>query len=160
MRRVFLAFVTASLATPAVAQAFVVLGENSGGRQILVDVTSLKTSPPIFGMRDFTATQVFVEMRNSAGRGSVERVRYSFDCKARTVATLMYARTVNGRRSHDWVGADVALKYDPVAPGTLVEQAMVYACSGGKFPVRPVVPTSPETPDNTADSEERVGDGG
>lgn len=159
MKRVCLAFLIASLPAPAFAQALVVLGENSGGRQILVDVTSLKTSPPVFGLRDFTATQIFVEMRNSAGRGSVERVRYSFDCKAREVATLAYTRTVNGRRSHDWTGADVALKYEPVAPGTLVEQAMAYACSGGKFPVRPVMPTAPAATDNAADSEEKDDDG-
>lgn len=159
MRRIGAALLLISLASPGFAQALVVLGENAGGRQILVDVTSLRTSPPIFGLRDFTATQVFVEMRNSAGRGSVERVRYSFDCKSRTIATLAYARTVNGRRSHDWVGADIALKYEPVAPGSLVEQAMAYACSGGKFPVRPVVPAITDGSDSGANTEEKDGDG-
>lgn len=159
MKRVCAAFLLAGLASPAAAQALVVLGENSGGRQILVDVTSLKASPPVFGLRDFPAMQVFVEMRNSAGRGSVERVRYSFDCPRRTLATLNYARTVNGRKSHDWVGADVAMKYEPVAPGTLVEQAMVYACNGGKLPQRPVMPAT-GTPDAPTDAEEKEGDGG
>lgn len=134
------------LGAAAQAQALVVLGENAGGRQILVDVTSLKASPPISGARTFTAMQVFVEMRNSAGRGSVEQVRYSFGCANRTVATIHYAKTVNGRMTHDWTGADNSLKYDPVAPGTLVEQAMTYACNGGKFPVRPVAPPTRNEP--------------
>jgi hypothetical protein len=158
MTRLALPLILASLAAPAFGQALVVLGENEGGRQILVDVTSLKASAPVFGLRDFTAMQVFVEMRNGAGRGSVERVRYSFDCPRRTMATLTYARTVNGKKSHDWVGADVAMKYDPVAPGTLVEQAMIYACNGGKLPKRPAMPATGTT-DAPADAEEKDGDG-
>lgn len=160
MIRAALPLFLVSMAAPAFAQALVVLGENAGGRQILVDVTSLKPSAPIFGLRDFPAMQVYVEMRNGAGRGSVERVRYSFDCARRTLATLTYARTVNGRRSHDWVGADVALKYEPVATGSLVEQAMIYACNGGKFPKRPALPALSGNPDPTADAEEKEGDGG
>jgi hypothetical protein len=160
MKRVAITLIFASLAAPAFSQALVVLGENEGGRQILVDVTSLKPSAPVFGLRDFAVMQVFVEMRNSAGRGSVERVRYSFDCARRTLATLTYARTVNGRRSHDWVGADVAMKYEPVASGSLVEQALIYACNGGKLPQRPALPTLSVNPDPTADAEEKDGDGG
>lgn len=158
MRLALLAPVLASIAAPALAQALVVLGENEGGRQILVDVTSLKASAPVYGYRDFTAMQVYVEMRSNAGRGSVERVRYSFDCRSRTIATLTYYRAVNGRKSHDWVGADIASKYEPVAPGSLVEQAMIYACNGGKLPKRPVVPTAPASGD-PADAEEKDGDG-
>lgn len=160
MKRAALTLFLAGMAEPAFGQALVVLGENEGGRQILVDVTSLKPSAPIFGLRDFPVMQLFVEMRNSAGRGSVERVRYSFDCARRTLATLTYARTVNGRRSHDWVGADVAMKYEPVAAGSLVEQAMIYACNGGKFPKRPPLPPLSGNPDPNADAEDREGDGG
>ena len=40
MRRSLLAPMLAGFAAPALAQALVVLGENEGGRQILVDVTS------------------------------------------------------------------------------------------------------------------------
>ena len=160
MKRAALTLFLASFPTTAFAQALVVLGENEGGRQILVDVTSLKPSAPIFGLRDFPAMQVFVEMRSSAGRGSVERVRYSFDCARRTLATLTYARTVNGRRSHDWAGADVAMKYEPVAAGSLIEQAMIYACNGGKFPTRPPMPSLSGNPDPNADNEDKDGDGG
>ena len=160
MRRSLLAPMLAGFAAPALAQALVVLGENEGGRQILVDVTSLRSSPPVYGMRDFTAMQVSVEMRSTAGRGSVERVRYSFDCRNRTLATLTYYRAVNGRKSHDWVGADIASKYDPVAAGSLVEQAMIYACNGGRLPSRPVMPAAPATSDAAAENEEKGGDGG
>lgn len=160
MRLALLAPILGSIAAPSFAQALVVLGENDSGRQILVDVTSLRASPPVFGMRDFTAMQVSVEMRSAAGRGSLERVRYSFDCRSRTLATLTYFRAVNGRKSHDWVGADIASKYDPVAPGSLVEQAMTYACNGGKLPRRPVMPTAPAGSDAPADTEEKDGDGG
>ena len=159
MRLALLAPVLAGFAAPAFAQALVVLGENASGRQILVDVTSLKPSPPVVGLRDFPAMQVFVEMRSNAGRGSVERVRYSFDCGSRRLATLTYYRAVNGRKSHDWVGADIESKYEPVAPGSLVEQAMTYACNGGKLPARPVAPTAPASTDAAADSEEKDGDG-
>ncbi|MFM5914046.1 MAG: surface-adhesin E family protein [Chakrabartia godavariana] len=159
MRRALLAPVLASLAAPAFAQALVVLGENESGRQILVDVTSLRASPPVYGSRDFTAMQVYVEMRSPAGRGSVERVRYSFDCRNRTLATLTYYRVVNGRKSHDWIGADIASKYEPVAPGSLVEQAMIYACNGGKLPKRPVTPALPGGTDTGTDGDEKDGDG-
>ena len=158
MMRRWMATLIVGLGAAAQAQALVVLGENAGGRQILVDVTSLKASPPISGARNFTAMQVFVEMRNSAGRGSVEQVRYSFSCPARTVATIHYAKTVNGRMTHNWDGADNSLKYDPVAPGTLVEQAMTYACNGGKLPVRPVLPAPGA--DAPTDSDDKEGDGG
>jgi len=160
MKRAALSLFLAGLTAPAFGQALVVLGENAGGRQILVDVTSLKPSAPIFGLRDFPAMQVYVEMRNGAGRGSVERVRYSFDCARHTLATLTYARTVNGRKSHDWVGADVALKYEAVAAGSLVEQAMMYACHGGQFPKRPALPALSVNPDPGTEAEDKDGDGG
>lgn len=160
MKRLAAAALLACFPAPAFAQAFVVLGENEGGRRILVDVTSLKAVAPIPGMRSFSAMQLFVEMRSAAGRGSVERVRYSFDCDRRTLATLTYARTVNGRRSHDWTGADVASKYEPVAPGSLVEQALTYACNGGKLPTRPVTPSTPGNTDATAEDKDKGGDGG
>lgn len=158
MMRHWIASLVFGLGAAAQAQALVVLGENAGGRQILVDVTSLKASPPISGARNFTAMQLFVEMRNAAGRGSVEQVRYSFSCSARTVATIHYAKTVNGHMTHNWDGADNSLKYDPVAPGTLVEQAMTYACNGGKLPVRPAVPAAGIG--STTDGEDKDGDGG
>jgi hypothetical protein len=153
------ALLLVGLAAPAFAQALVVLGENEGGRQILVDVTSLKASPPVFGLRDFPAMQVYVEMRNAAGRGSVERARYSFDCRNRSAATLVYFRAVNGRKSHDWVGADIASKYEPVASSSLIDQAMTYACNGGKLPQRPVMPTAPASGDPATESDDKEGDG-
>ena len=146
------AVMLAGLASPASAQALVVLGENASGRQILVDVTSLAPSAPIYDLRDFPAMQVTVELRSSAGKGSVERVRYSFNCAAKSMATLAYQRIAGGKQSHDWKGADIALKYDSVGAGTLVEMAMTYACNGGKLPKKPVQPTVPGSGE-TNDSE-------
>ena len=87
MRLALLAPVLAGFAAPAFAQALVVLGENASGRQILVDVTSLSSSAPIFSLRDFPAMQVTAELRSSAGKGSVERapgmnlIPFSYRCQ-------------------------------------------------------------------------------
>ena len=158
MKAALFGLIVAGLAAPASAQALVVLGENSGGRQILVDVTSLSSSAPIFSLRDFHAMQVTAELRSSAGKGSVERVRYSFNCTAKSMATLAYQRIAGGKQSHDWKGADIALKYDPVGPGTLAEMAMTYACNGGKLPKKPVQPTVPVTGDTNDSDAARDGD--
>lgn len=138
---------------PTADTQLILLGENAGGRQILVDPTSLKIMPPLVGMRSFPTTQLFVEMRGPGTKGSVERVRYSFNCRARSSAALHYFRSVSGRKSHDWRGADVSFRYQPVASGTLVGMAMTYACSGGKLPVRPPNPAA------VPDSEPKDDDG-
>ncbi len=130
-------------AQPQWPRPLILLGESSGGRQILVDVSSLKTLPPLRGMRDFAVAQLYVEMRGPGTKGSVERVRYSFHCRARSVAALNYARFMGGKKSHDWQGADYAPKYERVRPGTLVDMAMTYACSGGKLPKIPPKPALP-----------------
>ncbi|MEY3704421.1 MAG: hypothetical protein RLZZ561_2041 [Pseudomonadota bacterium] len=142
-------------AQPQWPRPLIYLGESSGGRQILVDVSSLKTAPPLRGLRDFPVAQVFVEMRGPGAKGSVERVRYSFNCRARSVAALNYARFVSGKKSHDWQGADYAPKYERVSSGTLVEMAMTYACSGGKLPKTPPKPALPGSDTLASD-----GDGG
>jgi hypothetical protein len=149
-----------SIAPPPSAEAqwprpLVLLGESSGGRQILVDVSSLKTAPPLRGLRDFAVAQVYVEMRGPGTKGSVERVRYSFNCRARSVAALNYARFAGGKKSHDWKGADYAPKYERVSAGTLVDMAMTYACSGGKLPTIPPKPALPGSETLASD-----GDGG
>lgn len=115
-------------------EALILLGENAAGRQIYIDPASLKPLPLIAAGRPFPAMQLLVVMRGPANKGSVERVRYGFSCRARTAAALTYYRTMNGVKSHDWRGADIASKYKPVEPGGLVEMALIYACNGGKLP--------------------------
>ena len=149
------AIVPPPTAQPQWPRPLVLLGESSGGRQILVDVSSLKTAPPLRGLRDFAVAQVYVEMRGPGTKGSLERVRYSFNCRARSVAALNYARFVGGKKSHDWQGADYAPKYERVSAGTLVDMAMTYACSGGKLPK---IPPKPALPGSDALASD--GDGG
>ena len=149
------AIVPPPTAQPQWPRPLVLLGESSGGRQILVDVSSLKTAPPLRGLRDFAVAQVYVEMRGPGTKGSLERVRYSFNCRARSVAALNYARFGGGKKSHDWQGADYAPKYERVSAGTLVEMAMTYACSGGKLPKTPPKPALPGSDALASD-----GDGG
>jgi hypothetical protein len=120
-------------AQPQWPRPLTLLGQSSGGRQLLVDVGSLKTAPPLRGLRDFAAAQIYVEMRGPGTKAAVERVRYSFHCRARSVAALNYVRFDGGTKSQDWQGADYAPKYEYVSPGTLVDMAMTYACSGGKL---------------------------
>jgi hypothetical protein len=124
---------------PVAAQApnMVLIGQSAGGRQIFVDPTGLKTLPPLLGLRDFPVAQLSVEMRGPGTKGSIEQVRYSFNCKARSAVALQYQRTAAGKLSHNWRGADLAAKYEVIAPGTLVDMALSFACSGGKLPVRP-----------------------
>lgn len=125
----------------AQAQAMILISTSPSGRELLVDRSSLKTVPPRAGYRSFAAAQVRAEIRSPGGRRSgrvTERVHYSFNCTQRTVATLAYYRgDASGRRSHDWTAADYSTRYDPVKPGTAVEIAMAYACSGGKLPLPP-----------------------
>ena len=126
---------------PVAAQALVLISTNSAGRELHVDRASLRSVPPRSGYRSFAAVQLRAEIRSPGGRRgmSIERATYSFDCRARTVATLAYYRgDASGRRSHDWQAADYSTRYEGVKPGTLVETAMIYACSGGKLPLPPV----------------------
>lgn len=146
-----------AMSVPAQAQGLVLVLSNAAGRELLVDPFSLKTLGPQSDLRRFPAVELYVEMRSPGGRrtGAVtERVRYHFNCTAGTVNTISYYRGfANGTRSHDWRGADWADRYEPVKPGTLTEQAMAYACSGGKLPVAPT-PEAPETtPKDDPDGE-------
>jgi len=141
-------------AQPQWPRPLTLLGQSSSGRELLVDVSSLQTAPPLRGMRDFAAVQVYVEMRGPGTKASVERVRYSFHCRARSVAALNYARFVGGKKSHDWKGADYAPKYERVSAGTLVDMAMTYACSGGKLPKTPPKPALPGSDGLASDGDE------
>ena len=144
---------TISPALPTAPESLVLLGENSAGRQIFIDPGSLKSLPATANRRPFPAVQLFVVMRGPANKGSVERVRYSFSCRARTAAALSYFRTLNGIKSHDWRGADVPLKYQPVAPGGLVEMALLYACNGGKLPENRLKPAPSGSEEETKEED-------
>lgn len=142
-----------SPALPTATDALILLGENTAGRQIFIDPASLKSLPAMANRRPFPTMQLFVVMRGPANKGSVERVRYSFSCRARTAAALSYYRTLNGIKSHDWRGADMPLKYQPVAPGGLVEMALTYACNGGKLPEKQVKPAPARQEDEAKDED-------
>lgn len=131
---VLLAPISAALPTHAAAEAGLRLGKNANGREVFVDPQTLKTLPPLRGARTFGVTQIFVVMQGPSAKDSTERVRYNFNCAARTAATITYYRTLKGQRTHDWRGADIKMKYYPVERGGLVELALGYACSGGKMP--------------------------
>lgn len=152
----FLFLVTASAQTIPMGDGLVLLGENAAGRQIFIDPASLKPLPLLSTGRTFPAMQLLVVMRGPANKGSVERVRYGFSCRARTAAALNYFRTMNGVKSHDWRGADVAMKYKPVEPGGLVEMALTYACNGGKLPPQRLRP-APSRSDEEAKDEDGGG---
>lgn len=142
----FIGLAGASLAS-AQAPTMVLIGQSAGGRQIFVDPASLAPQPPIPARRNFPAVQLAVEMRGPGTKGSVEQVRYSFNCTGRSAAALHYQRTLAGKQSHNWRGADLAGKYEVIAPGTLVDMALSFACSGGKLPVRPKLsPGEPGAP--------------
>ncbi len=126
---------SAALSAPPTAEANLRLGENANGREILVDPTTMKNLPPVRGARTFAVTQIYVVMQGPSAKDSTERVRYNFNCAARTAATITYYRTLKGQRTHDWRGADIKMKYYPVERGGLVELALGYACSGGKMPL-------------------------
>ena len=139
----------------AQADPWILLGENVSGRRISADLGSLRAAPPIAGVRDFPTMQLLITMRGPGNKGSVEKVRYSFYCRARKTAALSYYRTLNGVKSHDWRGADINMKYHPVEQGGLVEMALTYACSGGKLPERRTL-----TLPSLEDEEAKEGEGG
>jgi hypothetical protein len=118
---------------PSFGASFIRLGENANKREILVNPATLKTLPPIPEVRDFPVVQISVIMRGPPPRGSTERVRYNFHCRTRKAAAVIYYRVANGKKSHDWLGADISMKYHPVDRGGLVEMALNYACAGGKI---------------------------
>ena len=135
-----------ALATPASGwaqgEALVHIGTNSAGAQLSVDRNSLKTLRAVPGQRAFEVVQLWAVydlqgVRRDPARN--ERALYSFNCRARTINTLAYARyRANGTRLHDWKAADFDFKYEPVKAGSLAEQAMEFACNGGRLPT-PVV---------------------
>lgn len=139
-----------AFAAPVHAQVMILLATNSAGRELHVDRSSLKVVPPVPDVRRFAVSELLVEIRSPGGRRSgmvTERVRYHFNCTALTVNTVSYYRgAANGSRSHDWRGADWAERYEAVKPGSLIEQAMAYACSGGQLPAasQPPVEQKPE----------------
>jgi hypothetical protein len=148
MRALALAGAVAMCAAAGAAQGLpsvmVLLATNSAGRELHVDRASLANLPALPGARTFPVAQVRAEIRSPGGRRSgmvVERTLYSFECARRRVALLAYYRgDAAGRRSHDWRAADHAERYEDVKPGSLVETAMIYACSGGRLPVAPPPP--------------------
>lgn len=140
------------------AQTLVMIANTSAGRELLVEQNSLRALPPLAGYRSFPVVQVRVEIRSPGGRRTgpmVERALYNFDCRSGKVATLSYYRGwTNGKRSHDWRGADWVDAYDLVKPGTMTEIAMTYACSGGKLPIFPPPPAAETIPPPETDEED------
>ena len=126
------------VAGPVHAETLVSLGTNAAGAQMSVDRDSMITSRSIIGQREFEAVQIWAiydlqGVRRDPAR--TERAHYSFNCRQRTINTLAYQRfRANGTRLHDWKAADLDFKYEAVKPGSLTEQAMTFACNGGKMP--------------------------
>ncbi|MFM7029379.1 MAG: hypothetical protein ACKOXK_11990 [Chakrabartia sp.] len=129
------AALVAAMSGAHAAEPTLKLGENSAGREILVDPNTLVSLPAVPGVRNFAVKQISLMMRGPANKGAIERVRYNFNCAARTAAAVIYFRTLKGQRTHDWRGADIAMKYYPVERGGLVEMALNYACGGARVPL-------------------------
>ena len=153
--------------TPAFADTLI--GSNAAGDEIRSLPGTLRVMPPDREMRDFQTVQLLAVL-SSAGRrrGSpqIERMLLSFDCAARKMEILAYMKRLpNGTRTHDWQAADLALRYEPVKPGSMSEMAMRYACSGGRVtsiyqpPVilPPVLPLPAPKPEQHPSLEESDG---
>jgi hypothetical protein len=129
------------VATPGRAETLTLLGTSESGAEIRVDRDSLRGVQPDGDLRKFAAVQLRAVIQSPGGRRSgtvTERALYSFNCTNRTLTVLAYTKSAAYRvRSHDWVGADIAVRYEPVKPGSLAEMALIYACNGGKMPEAP-----------------------
>lgn len=151
MRCRFLLIAALMSTAPLLAQSgqLVEIGTNASGARLSADIGSLRPTAAIAGQRPFDAVQLWVVydlqgVRRDPAR--TERALYSFDCKRRLINTLAYQRyRADGRKLHDWRAADFDFKYEAVKAGTLSEQAMNFACSGGKLP-RPVQDMGALTP--------------
>jgi hypothetical protein len=138
MRRLSLLFALAILPTSVAAERLEQIGVGTNGALLYLDRDTMRTNRAIAGQRPFEAIQIWAiydlqGVRRDPARS--ERALYSFDCVRRTSNTLAYQRyKANGARLHDWRAADFDFKYEPVKPGTLTEQAMIYVCNGGKLP--------------------------
>ena len=124
------------LLSSAPAFADILIGSNAAGDEIRGVPGTLRVTSPDREMRAFQTVQLLAVLSTGSTRRSgpqVERMLLSFDCAARTMEILTYfKRLPNGTRTHDWRAADLALRYEPVRPGSMTEIAMRYACSGGR----------------------------
>ncbi len=142
MKNALILCVLALGATAAQAEHLEQVGSASNGAILYLDRDSMKTNRPIAGQRPFETIQIWAVydlqgVRRDPARS--ERALYSFDCVHRTTNTLAYQKyRANGAKLHDWRAADLDFKYEAVKAGTLTEQAMIFACNGGRMPA-PVV---------------------
>jgi hypothetical protein len=147
-------FGLASLSLPSAAvsaEMLVAIATSPSGTVLQMDRDSLRTSPHNNEFRRFSVVHIWGVYTIPASRRTssrVERSLFSFDCKAGTSMVLAYRNFRYGTiKLQDWQAADLGWNYKPVDPDSLTAQAMSYACSGGKIPVRPKTAEDGQTPD-------------
>jgi hypothetical protein len=133
-----------SLSVPSAAvsaEMLVAIATSPSGTVLQMDRDSLRTSPHNNEFRRFSVVHIWGVYTIPASRRTssrVERSLFSFDCKSGTSMVLAYRNFRYGTiKLQDWQAADLGWNYKPVDPDSLTAQAMAYACSGGKIPVRP-----------------------
>ncbi len=135
----FIAIGSATMA--ASAEMLVPIATSPSGTVLQMDRDSLKTSPHNGEFRSFPVVHIWGVYTIPASRRTssrVERSLFSFDCRAGTSMVLAYRNFRYGTiKLQDWQAADLGWSYKSVDPESLTAQAMAYACSGGKMPVRP-----------------------
>jgi hypothetical protein len=142
-----------SLSLPSAAlsaEMLVAIATSPSGTVLQMDRDSLRISPHNNEFRRFSVVHIWGVYTIPATRRTssrVERSLFSFDCKAGTSMVLAYRNFRFGTtKLQDWQAADLGWNYKPVDPNSLTAQAMAYACSGGKIPVRPKTAEEGETP--------------
>lgn len=143
------AAVLAFTPVPALADALVLIGSTQNGIQMHALSGTLHTMPPDRDMRNFATVQLRTILQTPGGRRggtTVERALLSFNCMMQSMTILAYSRVAaDGKRSHDWLAADLAVRYETVKYGSMNEVALRYACSGGRVTsiYRPAEPVPP-----------------
>ncbi len=134
---------------PALADAQILIGSTQSGIQMHAISGTMRSMPPDRDMRNFATVQLRTILQTPGGRRggtTVERSLLSFNCPMRSMTILAYSRVAaDGKRSHDWQAADLAVRYETVKFGSMNEVAMRFACSGGRVTsiYRPAEPTPP-----------------
>jgi hypothetical protein len=111
---------------PTNAQPWEQLGKTEDGVIMGIDAGSIKAKPPTKYTREFPVVQVWVEFYNSTMRQDgvqYSRQLISIDCEGERSASLSIIAYASGGRVIDSNSErDADYRYEPIPPGTLIEQ--------------------------------------
>jgi hypothetical protein len=139
MRTVVLGMaILASISTPSAAADWKYLGSADSGDVLYVDVSSIRTLPPVTVSRPFQVNQAWVKYNHSRNpriksRETVNQVRVNCDDNS-----ILNAQTVeydaSGNSTDSWHQDDYSFKYRPAPPDTMGAAIVNFLCGRTQLP--------------------------